>query len=520
MTNVGAANSARAARAWLRARRRSRAANRLEQAYLGLLTVLVGGGVVASVLPKLASRFAAGPPTVPGPTTLLAIGLLWYAAVLAVAGRFGLLAAAPAQVSWLLSSPTGRRGLLWPTALVVLGLATLAGLLHGTLVAWALTAPLTMVVLAGGVAGLFVGGAATLVPTVVSEPATVLDRFALLLGAGAAVLTIVDLPTRAAAVVGRLGPWGWPQTVAGDGGTSGDWPFVAGPPGWLAVPGVAAVLLAGLALVRLDRVRLGTLAAGGAQVQTLTAGVVTLDLGIAARIGEERRWAARAPRRTGLLRFPGPMVALAHDLLTLRRSPERLALAGAALLPPVLSAGLLGPGPLLAVVWPLCGLLAAGVLTGNVRRDHDLPALGRLLGVPERGLLAVRSIVPVAVATCWSAGALALVAGAFSAAVLPWLLLGGAAGPALAAGALRAARRGAVRHDLPPIVTPMGWVPTAPLHRLVTAVDLGLLCTVPTLLAVVSGDPAGWLPVQLAGSLLGLAGLLALAGARIWPVPR
>ncbi|MEE6257401.1 DUF6297 family protein [Plantactinospora sonchi] len=513
-------NSAGAARAWLRARNRTGAAGRLEGAYLALLTVLIGGGVAASVLPKLAARFAAGPPTVPGPTTLLALGLLWYAAVLAVAARFGPLAATPARISWLLSSPTGRRGLLWPTALTVLGLVTIAGLLHGTLVAWALTAPLGTVVLAGGVAGLLVGSVATLVPTLVDEPATMLDRSALLLGAGAAVLAVVDLPTRAATALGWLGPWGWPQVAAGElPGRVVDPPLVAGPPVWLAVAGVVAALVAGLALVRLDRVRLTTLSAGGVQVETLASGVASLDLGIVARLGEERRWAGRRPRRTGLPRFPGRFVALAHDLVTLRRSPDRLTLVGAALLPPVLAAGFLGPGPLLAGMWLLCGLVAAGVLTENARRDRDLPALGRLLGLPERELLAVRSILPVVVATCWSAGSLTLVARAFAEPVTPWLLLGVAAGPALATGALRAARRGAVRHDLPPIVTPMGWVPTAPLHRLVTAVDLGLLCGLPTLAAVATGDPAGWLPAQLAGSLLGLAGFVIVAGSRVRLVP-
>ncbi|MBF9130804.1 hypothetical protein I0C86_17825 [Plantactinospora sp. S1510] len=505
MVRSGPAGASPAApvRSYLRARGRARAGGYAERAYALLLALLVAGGILAGSLPGMSTAFADGPPVRPGPGTLLAIGLLCYAAVLGGAARFGPLAAAPARLSWLFPSPTSRRGLLWPTAAVVLGLATVLGLLHGAFVAWALVAPMgLLVVLAGGIAGLFVGGLATLTQTFTEGSAALLDRSALLLGAAAAALTVFDLPARIA-VGGWFGPWAWPQAAA-DGMS----------PAALGTAGVLAAAVAGAALVRLDRVRLAGLATGGAFAGTLSSGVVTLDLGTAARVTEERRWARRSPRRTGLPRLPARLAVLAHDVLALRRSPDRLALISVAALPPALLAGVTGPGPLLAGAWLLSGLLAVGAVTDNARRDRDLPALARLLGLPGRRLLAVRSILPTVVGTAWGAGSLALLAASTAGNAVHWLLLGAVSGPALAVGALRAARRGAVRHELPPVVTPMGMVPTGPLHRLVTGWDLGLLCTLPTLVAVAAGDPAGAVPVQVAASLLGLFGFVAVAGAR------
>ncbi|GAB3986831.1 DUF6297 family protein [Plantactinospora veratri] len=504
MPDPAAALSAAPVRAWLRARSRAgtRPAGYAERAYVGLLAVLIGGAVIAGTAPRLVALLAQGRPVAaPPPGLLLAVGLLWYAAVLLGAARLGPLAAAPARLAWLLPSPTSRRGLLRTTALAVLALATVAGLLHGAFVAWASMAPTELpVLLAGGIAGLLVGGLATLAQTFTDGPSVLLERCALLLGAVAAALTVLA-PAGRFTVAEALGPWGWPQTAA-DGMS----------PGALAAVGVVAVGVAGLALLRLDRVPLTSLAAGGTFAQTVSAGVVTLDLGTAARAVEERRWAGRSPRRTGLPRWPGRFAVLGHDVTALRRSPGRLAVAAGALLPPALLAGITGPGPVLAGTWLLCGFVALGVVTGNARRDRDLPALTRLLGLSSRALLAARLVLPVLVAVTWAAGSLALVAGELPGAAPAWPLLGAAAGPGLAVGALRAARRGAVRHDLPPLVTPMGMVPTGPLHRAVTGVDLGLLCTLPALLALGTGDPAGAVPVQALGSLLGLAALLAVAG--------
>ncbi|MEN3612687.1 DUF6297 family protein [Plantactinospora sp. ZYX-F-223] len=491
-------------RAWLRARARAgtRPGGYAERAYLWLLAVLIGGAVLAGNAPRLVALLTQGRPVTPAPGILLAVGLLWYAAVLLGAARLGPLAAAPARLGWLLPSPTSRRGLLRPTAFAVLALATVAGLLHGGFVAWASVTPTELpVLLAGGIAGLALGGLAILAQTFTDGASVLLERSALVLGAVAAALTVLA-PSGRFTAAAALGPWAWPQAAA-DGMS----------PGALAAVGVAAVGVAALALLRLDRVRLASLAAGGTLAQTVSTGVVTLDLGTAARAVEERRWAGRSPRRTGLPRLPGRFAVLAHDVTALRRSPGRLALAAAALLPPALLAGIAGPGPVLAGTWLLCGFVALGTVTGNARRDRDLPALGRLLGLSGRALLTGRLVLPVAVGAGWAAGSLALLAGDLPGAGPAWLLLGAVAGPGLAVGALRAARRGAVRHDLPPLVTPMGMVPTGPLHRLVTGVDLGLLCTLPVLLALGTGDPAGALPAQALASLLGVAGFGTVAGA-------
>jgi hypothetical protein len=84
-------------------------------------------------------------------------------------------------------------------------------------------------------------------------------------------------------------------------------------------------------------------------------------------------------------------------------------------------------------------------------------------------------------------------------------LVGAAAGLALAAGAMRAARRGRVRHEFPPIVTPMGYVPTGLLYWVVTGLDLGVLLTAPTFLMIAGGlSPPPAFGLQSVASLVGL----------------
>ncbi|OPG04584.1 hypothetical protein B1L11_37450, partial [Microbispora sp. GKU 823] len=67
-----------------------------------------------------------------------------------------------------------------------------------------------------------------------------------------------------------------------------------------------------------------------------------------------------------------------------------------------------------------------------------------------------------------------------------WWALGPAAAPALAAGALRMARRRPVDHSMPVIDTPGGAVPTGPLIWAATGVDLALLGSLPALAALAS----------------------------------
>ncbi|SCL25810.1 DUF6297 family protein [Micromonospora inyonensis] len=491
-----------AARRWLRQRRREHE-GRAGNIYFLSLSILVGIAVGAGTLPRLLSGVsrAADPATA---VPLLAVGLLGYAFALTVAARFGPVTATPATLAWWLTGPVDRRALLLPSAALVLSVAAVAGALHGAFVVAVVgatdQAAAAAVVTAGIAAGLLTGALVMVVQTVTDASATVLERIAVLLGVAAAVLTVVRTP--ASVVSTWIGPWSWPQAAADGRGGS-----------WLPWAVLAGLVVTAVAVRRLDRLPLRRLAAGSTLGAIAGAGLVTVDPGIASRAAEERRWAVRSPRGGGLPRVAGPRAVVGHDLVVLRRSPQHLLAAGAALLVPALLGILTGWGVTLAVGWLLSGLVAITPSTVNARRDRDLPALRRLLNLPGPTLVGARSALPVTLAVAWCTGA-----GALLAARTPgadgwvWPLLGAAAGPGLAVGALRAARRGAVRHELPPIVTPMGILPTGPLHWAATGYDVAVLFTAPTLVALVTGAPTAMILPQAIVSAVGVVAFVLLAG--------
>ncbi|MFC7585025.1 hypothetical protein ACFQYP_15740 [Nonomuraea antimicrobica] len=85
----------------------------------------------------------------------------------------------------------------------------------------------------------------------------------------------------------------------------------------------------------------------------------------------------------------------------------------------------------------------------------------------------------------------------------PWWLLGPACGPALAAAALRMARRSPVDHSMPVINTPGGAIPTGPLFWALTGVDLALLGCAPALVAF-AAQPVDLTPYLVAQVVTGL----------------
>jgi hypothetical protein len=132
-----------------------------------------------------------------------------------------------------------------------------------------------------------------------------------------------------------------------------------------------------------------------------------------------------------------------------------------------------------------------------------------MLAVDGRAVMAARAVLPAMLAATWSALALAVLQ---AAGTLPagawWWALGPAAAPALAAGALRMARRRPVDHSMPVIDTPGGAVPTGPLIWALTGVDLALLGSLPTLAALAS-RPASVAPYVAAQAVAGAAVLAA-----------
>ncbi|MFI9593035.1 hypothetical protein [Nonomuraea sp. NPDC052265] len=127
----------------------------------------------------------------------------------------------------------------------------------------------------------------------------------------------------------------------------------------------------------------------------------------------------------------------------------------------------------------------------------------------RRPALAARALLPALLGGTWAALALAGVAATGGLPSGTWLF-GLLAAPALAAGALRMARRGPVDHSLPVIDTPGGAVPTGPLLWAATGADLALLGCLPAVVALAAGPaaPGGFLVAQALAGLAVLAGVL------------
>jgi hypothetical protein len=116
--------------------------------------------------------------------------------------------------------------------------------------------------------------------------------------------------------------------------------------------------------------------------------------------------------------------------------------------------------------------------------------------------------------TVWSTGAMTAVgAQATGGGLGVWALLGACAGPGLAAGALRSARRRQVRHDITPLVSPVGTMPTGLIAWLTGAVDVAILALWPALFAIVTQHPEAALTNQVLFSAGTLTGMI-VAGRR------
>jgi hypothetical protein len=421
---------------------------------------------------------------------IVASALAASAALTWAAATFGPLSAAPATLTWIATGPVSRRQLLLPRFAAVLALGGLAGTasaliglsqrLSGTAVG--------VVIVIGLCAGVTVGAGATAVQATAHEPDRVLRGVAAVTGLVA--LAVAAAPARV------VGSHRWPSWPTGHGTL------------WAGVAVVLAGAVSAFAVHRLDRVRLAALRSAAASTAVVADGVGIADPGLMARVAEERRW-RHSHLRGRLPRMPGGAVIVAHDALALLRLPGRLPVAVALALAPVLVAALSVSDTVLAGCWVCAGLLAVGQTTTNVRYEAERPTLSRLMGRTDRQLIRLRSVVPIIVAVTWTAASVALLLGGTLAAVA----LGAAVGPALAAGAVRAARRSRVRHDYPLIVTPMGVAASGPLLWVAQGPDLVVIGALPTLHAVTQGGfGAATVVTQAALAVAILVGYLATAG--------
>ncbi|RJL24752.1 DUF6297 family protein [Bailinhaonella thermotolerans] len=473
---------------------------RWQERYATLLgAALVIGVVVQPAVSALTSLARHADPARLGAG--LALAAVAYAGYLALVRAAGPMVVSAADASWRLLSPLPRRTVLGRAALVALAVSVLAGLALGVAVTAALGAPDRIAVrltaglvlgVAGGVGGMALG--------VLGQSSPAWDGW--LQGLiGATLLAAVVL-----AVLGT-GPGRHLLTA------------VASAPAGLAAAAAGAAAAVTAVLVRrawraLDGMPARAVLAASARTGRAAQAAVMLDPGALTWTAEDGRWRGRALRSR-----PWPVrgaAALAwQEARRAGRWPGRFAvLAGAAALPALtVAAGHPGAGAALAAAGAFAA--AASVTTG-ARRDFDNPALPRLLAVGPRAALAARALPPALLGAVWSAAALAGMSAAGALPGGPWWPLGLCCGPALAAGALRMARRRPVDHSLAVIDSPGGGIPLGPVLWAVTGADLAVLGCAPALTALLA-PPADPLPYVAAQAVTGLAVLgayLLKAGRR------
>ena len=270
------------------------------------------------------------------------------------------------------------------------------------------------------------------------------------------------------------------------------------------------------AVVRADSVRAGT---------TLMAAAF-LNVPLLTWLAEDSHWRGRLlasrPWPRGPAFAPGlsPAFVLAWaDWRRLARRPAVLtALAVSALAPALIGAAFTGH----TQGWTTAGVLLAGAVaasaqgTAATRRDTNDPTLRRLLGMGAGTALAARAVLPALLGAAWLTLALTLLVltGELPGRPLDgwlWPLSGLAAGPGVAAAALRIARTAPINPAGQGPDTPVGTAPPWLITR-AGSVLLGLAGAYPTLRAVLTGQVHGsTLAAQLAVSAVVLGGYLMLA---------
>jgi Family of unknown function (DUF6297) len=476
---------------------------------------LTGTGAAAGSL--AATQAVAGAALVIG----AAVGLLM------LAQAFGPLALSPADASWLLLSPLDRRDVLRRPAVTTAAVSALAGAALGVLALsmagpylrpslgpGAQRVPWTWLVLAGlGGAGFLL---AAVLAGVLAQPSA---RWRARMRAVGAVVGVAAMLT---AVTGERVS-GVSRAVTGRFAALSTGTF-----GLLAAVAVAAASAVAVLVWRmLPRFPAGVVRADSARAGTTLMAAAFLNVPLLTWIAEDSHWRGRLlasrpwPRLAALGPELSPAFALAWaDWRRLGRRPAVLAaLAVSALAPALAGAAFTGHarGWITAAVL-LAGAIAAGTQgTAATRRDTNDPTLRRLLGVGAGAALAARAVLPVLLCTAWLTVAFALLVltgGPLSGGPLSgwlWPVLGAAAGPGVAAAALRIARTAPIDPADQGPDTPLG--PTPPwLVTRAGSVLLGLAGAYPMLKAVRAGQVhGGTLAAQLAVSAVVLGGYLLLA---------
>ena len=501
----------RAVRAMLRAsgRRPVSWADRYTAGFTAGMLALLVFQPVADLLATIGGQ-AADPSRIGAGLALLALG---YAGYLAAARALGPVALPAPDAAWLLLSPLPRRAVLARTATILLVVAVVAGAGAGLALLAVLGAPgdlvprLVIATLLGVSAA--VGGMALAVLAQSSQTwdawlqgaisvTVVLAVVAALLGAGAGRHLLVTAAHAPPAVGSAIA----------------------------ATCGAVAALLVRLAWSALGRIHARSLLAAATRFGGVAGAVTGLDPSLLTWIAEDNHWRARvlrsrpwpAPlsrraraRHTVLSRLPaaptGPLALAWQDWRRLGRRPGRLSvMLGSAALPALAAQAAGGFGPVAVAVLGIGAFAVAASCCTGERRDADDPGMARLIGVGARAARAARAVLPMLVSAAWLTVALAVPA---TFGLLPggWWPLGPLCAPAMAAGALRLARRPPVDHSLPVLDTMGGAVPLGLVLWACTGADLAALGSLPLLSALAAGaaDPG---PVLAAQAVCGVAVLV------------
>ncbi|MFB9894352.1 DUF6297 family protein [Planobispora takensis] len=499
-----------------------RSRSRRPRNWTDLYSTGLGLAVVAAMLSQPAFTLLAAITRQADPSRMgagVALVMLAGAGFLAAARAIGPVTLPPADAVWLLISPLDRRAVLRGPSGVLLAVSAVAGMVLGVgLLAVLGTPDHTGVRLAAamllGVATATGGMAAA----VLAQASQTWNTWA-----GPAIAVTAAL----AVAVALLGSGAGRRLLTA---------AASAPPAAGAVLAATAAALAGLLVRRawraLERIPARTLLDASAGRGRAAGAAVAVEPGSLTWSAEDAHWRGRALRSRRWPALPAPMALAWQDWRRLGRRPGRLAVLSATAALPALVArtgggvlegmtapaaapgldavpgldaapGLLGVSLTVGLML-VGGLAAAAAGTSGARRDGDNPALARLLGVDPRRVLAARALLPGLLGGAWLVAVLAglTVTGALPAG--PWWPLGAAAAPALAAGALRMARRRPVDHAMPVIDTPMGAMPTGVIAWALTGADLVVLGCLPLAAALLfqPAAPGGLLAAQV---LLGTA---------------
>jgi len=432
------------------------------------------------------------------------------AGLLLLALALGPLALSPADASWLLLSSLDRRAVLRRSAVTAAMLAALAGALLGVL-ALAMAGPylrpaggslpaswLELSALAG--AGCCLGAVST---GALAQPT---ERRRRLVRGCCAVVAVLAL---AGAVLGESSATVAHAIAAGFGGLSTSAFDTA------AVAGLGFAAVATAACWRLlPRFPASVLHTDSARAGRALTAAAFLNLPLLAWMAEDEHWRGRLLPSRPWPKLPPAMALAWADWRRLGRRPGSLAvLAISTVAPGLVGAAMTGQtrGYLVAAVL-LAGALAAGTQgTVAAKRDLNDPALRRMLGVAAGSALAARAVLPVLLATAWLTLALTTAAAIGVLSGWLWPLLGLAAGPALAAAALRMARTAPINPAEQGFDTAMGTIYPWMIAR-VLSVLLGVIGVYPALRAVHAGHVhAATLLSQLVLTAIVLGGYLVIA---------